>query len=61
MINGLLDSLKGTNHTTHNNNIAINNLNHAGNFLLTLVEIDHRLSQLQNVWQKLESWCLHHI
>ena len=55
MINGLVDALKSTNRTTHNNSIAINSLNYARNFLLTLTEIDHRLNQSCSGLQKLDS------
>ena len=42
MINGLIDALKSINNTTYKNNLVIDNLNYARNFILTIVEIDHR-------------------
>ena len=41
MINGLVDDLKSINDNLYHNNLAINILNYAGSFLLTLAEIDH--------------------
>ena len=55
MINRIVDTLKSINNITCNNNLTINSLNYARNFLLTLIEIDHRLNQLCNGLQKLES------
>ena len=48
MINGVVAALKIINNTAYNNNLAINSLNYATNFVLTLPEIDHRLIQLHN-------------
>ena len=55
MINGLVDALKSINNTAYNNNLAINSPNCAKNFLLTLVQIAHRLNQLCNGLRKLET------
>ena len=53
-MNELGAALKSIYHTTHGNDIAINSLNYARIFLLTLAEIDHRLNQLQHGLRKLE-------
>ena len=44
IMNGLVDVLKSSKHTTHNSYIAINSPNYARHFLWTLAEIDHRLN-----------------
>ena len=49
MTNGFVHTHKSTNHITTNNNIAINSLNYARIFLLTLMEIEHRLNQLPKI------------
>ena len=53
MINGLVDVL--INDTVYNNNLAIDNLNYVRCFLLLLLNINQRLSQLHNGLMKLES------
>ena len=55
MIDGLVDALKSINSTTNKNNLAVNSLNYARSFVLTLAVIDHRLNILKNHIQKLES------
>ena len=54
MINGLVDVLKSTNNTVYHRNLAINSLNYARKFLLTLAEIDNRLNLLKDGQRKLE-------
>ena len=54
IINGLVDALKSNNNTMYNTNLAINSLNYARNFLLTLAVIYLRLNQLWNGLRKLE-------
>ena len=44
----LIDALKSINYLTHKNNMVINSLNYARNFLLASTEIEHILKQLQN-------------
>ena len=56
MINGLVDDLKSINNITYNNNLAKIVLNYTRNFVLTLVEIEHRLNQLYNGLRKLKSY-----
>ena len=55
MINGLVDTLKGVNNTFYNSNLAVNSLNYARMFMLSLAEVDHRLNILQNGLGKLAS------
>ena len=55
MINGLVNALKSINTTIYCNNLSINSLNYARDFLLTQAEIAQRLKQLCNRLRKLES------
>ena len=55
MISGLVDALRSIDSNTYNNNLAINSLPYAGNFLLTLAEIDDRLNQMHNGLQNFET------
>ena len=55
MFNCLVDDLKNITNNTYNNNLAINSLNSARNFLVILAEIDHTLNQLCNGLRNLES------
>ena len=54
MFNGLEDNLKNITNNTYNNNLAINSLNYARNFLVILAEMDHTLNQLCNGLRNLE-------
>ena len=55
MMNRLVDALESTNIATYHNNPAINSLNYAINFLLTLAEIDHRLNICDMVYENCNS------
>ena len=50
-----MDALKSKNITVYNNTMAIDSLNHARSFFLTLGETDHGLNQLCNGLMKLKS------